>query len=123
MPEPIVQAVAPAFERNLAQHVGTDKSFTVTVRNLDGVTPTNVTGWAVSFIIHVFGDPNVTYLTLTSPSSGVTISNGPNGEITATVTATNITALLPGLFQWRLERTDSGSDRVLGMGSYSILAK
>lgn len=122
MPEPITLGTVPPFERNLSQVLSTDKSFTVTARNLDGVTPTNVTGWAVSFVLHAYGDPNVVYLTLTV-GSGVTISNGPAGEITIAVTSSNISSLSPDCYQWRLERTDSGSDFVIGRGLYSILAR
>lgn len=122
MPEPITLVTVPQFERNLFQHAGTDKSFRVTVRNLDGVTPTNVTGWAISFTLHAYGDPNITYFTLTV-GSGVTISNGPAGEVTIAITTTNITNFSPNLYNWILERTDSGNDFIIGKGSWSLLAR
>ena len=122
MPEPITLVTVPQFERNLFHHVDADKSFQVTVRNLDGVTLTNITGWAVSFVVHAYSNPNITYFTKTV-GSGVTISNGLAGLLTVAIEDGDVTSVPPGLYQWRLERTDAGSEFVIGIGSYSLLAK
>lgn len=122
MPEPITLVTVPQFERNLVQHVGADKTFKVTVRNLDKVTATNVTGWAVTFTVHAYGDPNVTYITKTV-GSGVTISNGLAGEITVVVEDTDVDNMPPGAYWWRIERTDAGSEFVIGQGSYTVIPK
>lgn len=108
---------------NLSQYVGTDAQFQFTVKNADGVTPTDLTAWvAVSFVVHLHGDPNITYITKTV-GSGVVFTNRLAGVITVTVNATDVTSMPPGLYQWRLERTDSGSDLVVGIGLYTLLPK
>lgn len=122
MPEPITLVTVPQFERNLSHHLDTDKSFQITLRNLDGVTLTNITGWAIQFVLHAYGDPNIIYVTKTV-GSGITISNGPAGLLTVAVDDTDVTSIPIGNYWWRIERTDAGSEFVIGQGSYSILAK
>lgn len=122
MPNPLVLVTVPPSEQNLSHVLGTDKVFKFTAYNLDGVSPTNITGWSISFILHQYGDPTNVYLTLTV-GAGVVISNGSQGETTVTVSATNIASFVPNLYQWRLERTDSGNDFVIGKGNYSLLAR
>ena len=123
MPEPITLVTVPQFERNLAHPTGTDKSFKITVRNLDGVTPTNITSWTMSFVIHAYGDPNIVFVTKTV-GSGITISNATAGELTVTVSASDVSAILPGEFSWKLERiAPDSSTFVIGKGNYSMIAK
>lgn len=122
MPEPITLVTVPPFERNLSQTIGTDKSFKVTVRNLDGVTPTNITGWAVSFTVHAFGDPNVTYISKTV-GSGITLSNATQGEMTIAIDDTDTDSMAATSYEYRLERTDAGSEFVIGRGVYTLLRR
>lgn len=112
----------PATIANLFQYIGTDKQFQVSVYQADGVTRQDVSGWAVSFIVHAYGDPNVVYVTKTV-GSGVTLTTPTQGVITATVSASDTTNMPPGLYQWRMERTDSANDVVTGTGTYSLLGK
>lgn len=113
----------PAIVSNLAQHTGTDRQFQFTVLRSDRVTPQDLTSWvAVSFIVYAYDDPNIVYVTKTV-GSGVTFTDRTNGIITAAVDAADIANLRPGQYAWRLERTDSGSDFVVGIGLYSLLGK
>jgi len=122
-PDPVTLVTIPPFEKNLSQYVNTDKSFRLTAYGLDKVTPVDLTAWvAVSFIIHAYGDPNVVYITKTV-GSGVTFTNRPAGVMTVSLDAADVASVPPGGYQWRLERTDSGSDYVVGLGSFSLLAK
>lgn len=115
--------IEPAVISNLAQHIGTDRQFQFTVLRSDRVTPQDLTSWvAVSFIIHAYGNPNIVYITKTV-GSGVTFTNRPAGVITGAVNAADVTSMQPGLYQWRMERTDSGSAFVVGIGTYSLLPK
>lgn len=120
--DPITLVTVSPFEKNLSQFIDTDKSFRVTVRNLDGITPTNITGWTITFTIHAYGDPNVTYITKTV-SSGITISNGPAGELTVVVDDDDVDDMLPGGYEYRLERTTAGSEFIIGRGMYTLLAR
>lgn len=120
--DPITLITVPAFEKNLNQFVDTDKSFVVTVRNLDGVTPTNVSGWTVTFTIHAYGDPNVVYITKTV-GSGITLSNALAGEMTIAVSDDDTDDMPPGQYEYRLERTNGGSEFVVGRGMYTLLAR
>lgn len=112
----------PAVIANLFQYIGTDKQFQVTVYQSDGVTLQDVSGWFVSFIVHAYGDPNITYITKTV-GSGVVLTTPTRGVITATVEAADTTSVPPGLYQWRLERTNSANDVVVATGTYSLLGK
>ena len=112
----------PAVIANIFQYVGTDKQFQLTVYQADGVTLQDITGWTVSFIIHAYGDPNIVYVTKTV-GSGVVLTTPTRGVLTATISATDVTSILPGLYQWRAERTNSANDIVVGTGTYSLLGK
>lgn len=123
MPDPLTLVTVPQFERNLFHHVGTDKSFQFTIYRLDKVTPVDLTAWvALSFIIHRYGDPNIVYVTKTA-GSGVVFTNRTAGLVTITISATDIANMLPDTYHWRLERTDSGSDYVPDLGTYTLLSK
>lgn len=120
--EPITLVTVPPFERNLSQFIDTDKSFKVTARNLDGATPTNITGWTATFTVHAYGDPNVVYFSKTV-GTGITISNGLAGEMTIAVDDDDVDDLLPGQYEYRLERTNAGSEFVIGRGMYTLLQR
>lgn len=108
---------------NLAQHLATDRQFQFTVYRSDGVTPQDLTSWvAVSFVVHAYDDPNVVYITKTV-GSGVVFTDRTNGIITVTIDSADVTSMRTGLYAWKLERTDSGSDFVIGLGLYSLLGK
>lgn len=112
----------PAAIGNLFQYIGTDKQFQITIYQGDGVTRQDVTGWAVSFIVHAYGDPNVVYITKTV-GSGVVLTTPTRGVVTATIAAADTANMPPNLYQWRLERTDTSNDVVTGTGTYSLLGK
>lgn len=120
--DPITLVTVSPFEKNLSHFIDTDKSFKVTVRNLDGVTPTNIVGWTISFTVHAYKDPNVVYITKTV-GSGVTISNGLAGELTVVVDDDDVDDMAPGQYEYRLERTTAGSEFVIGRGMYTLLAR
>ena len=112
----------PAVIANLFQYIGTDKQFQVTIYQSDGVTTQDVTGWSLSFIVHSYGDPNITYITKTV-GSGVVLTTPTRGVVTATVLAADTTNMPSGLYQWRLERTDTANDVMVATGTYSLLGK
>ena len=120
--DPITLVTVPPFEKNLSQFIDSDKSFQVTVRNLDGITPTNITSWTVSFVVHAYGDPNVVYITKIV-SSGITISGALQGLLTIAVDDDDTVNMPPGSYEYRLERTNAGVEYVIGRGLYTLLAK
>ena len=120
--DPITLVTVPAFTKNLSQYIDTDKSFRVTVRNLDGVTPTNIASWTATFTVHAYGDPNVVYITKTV-GSGITISNGPAGEMTIVVDDDDVDDMPLSGYEYRLERTNAGSEFVIGRGMYTLLSR
>jgi len=79
----------------------------------------NLTGWTISFIVYNAAGTSV--LTLSSPSSGVTISNAAGGIFIVSMTAAQTTALGQGTFTYRLSMTDGTSVTVLAVGRFNCI--
>ncbi len=106
---------------NLSQYVGEDKQFIDTILQPDGVTPQNIANWLLTFVVHAYGDPNVVYITLTI-GTGLTVPMPTNGQVTITNAMANTLNMRPGLYQWFIQRTDSGNSAILSGGLFTLNA-
>ena len=107
---------------NLSMSIGEDQPFTDTIVKADGVTPQDITNWALTFTIHAYGDPNIVYVTKTI-GSGLTVPVPANGQVNIAMQNADTVNMYPGLYQWRIERTDTGNDRVLSTGLFTLNGK
>lgn len=86
---------------------GEDVTITFTVTGVD------VTGWAMSFAV---GTVTKTV------GSGVTLTDPTNGVLTVTLAAADTTTLGAGDKDFKLRRTDSGSNAVVAHGTLRVSA-
>ncbi|SRR6266566_4212443 len=112
-----------AVVTNLAIFQGEDKVFQDQIYQADGVTAQDITNWAVSVVVHAYGDPITIFFTLTVGSGVTLVPPTTAGILQFTVAAALTTGMFPGEYEWRCERTDSGQDAVLSRGLFTILAK
>jgi hypothetical protein len=108
-----------AVVTNLAVAQGTDKTFSDSVYQADGVTPQDTTGWTAQFTVHQVGDPRAVYVTKT-----VTCAAGAaTPQLTWTLAAADTAGMFPGEYYWRVEKTNAGADDVISAGFFTVLAK
>ena len=89
---------------------GEDRTLTFTVVDEDSAA-VDITGWTLSMDI---GDGTVT--------NAGSISDATAGILTVTLSAANTTTLSGTKLQYRLRRTDSGSNTVLAHGVIKVLS-
>ena len=89
----------------------------LSVSPASGVTPTDITGWTLSFTL-LTGLGGTVVFTKTS-GSGISVTSAAAGTFTVTLTATN-TDQTPGTYYYFLRRTDSGNVAVLTAGRLKI---
>lgn len=113
-----------AREQNIdASHhwfLGEDKFLDWTIFQADGVTPQNITGWALEWTLRrtiAEADPPV--LTK-STASGITITGGAQGQLRVTILDTDTNTLPARVYQYALKRTEDGSETVLAFGKADI---
>ena len=96
-----------------------DKELTFAIKQADGVTPQNITGWALSWMLkRRKTDADASALvTKTTGGGTITITDGPNGVCTLTVTDENTAAVRAGLYVHELKRTDVGAETPLTEGT------
>jgi len=106
--------------------VGEDKIFAFTIyqKTAAGVltsTPQNITGWALRWDMRrTDSEADPVVLTKASGGSGITITDGPNGQGQVLIDDTDTDTLVPRLYRHALKRTDSGSETLLLWGSASL---
>lgn len=65
-------------------------------------------------------DPGV--LQLTSPSSGIVITDAATGVVTLTITATQTAALTPSTYEYDIQMNNTGTVKTLVRGKLTIVA-
>lgn len=112
----------PATIQNITAYIGTDNSYVFTVFQSDGVTPVNITGFAIQFVVEEYGNSAGVFITKTV-GSGVTLTNPTQGQFTVSLVAADTASMYPGQYAYRTERTDSGSDTVYPLGLFTLFSK
>ena len=107
---------------NLSQYPGEDKVYQDTIYQADGTTPQDITGWAVTFAVHPYGDPSVTLISKTV-GAGITLTNPTMGVMQIQMDAADTISLPPGQFQYYVERTTTGGDTIPTAGLFTLLWK
>lgn len=90
---------------------GEDRDLVFTVFGETGEVE-DITGWSVSFTSGGVSKTVGAGIALTSPTSGV---------LTVSLSSTDTTSLTGGT-DWKLRRTDSGLNTVLGYGRFAVQA-
>lgn len=94
-----------------------DKTLTFTTTAADGVTPVDITTWALRFEMF---DPAGASIFFKTTGSGITISDGPNGVAVVSVAAADIPAADIGTNPIKFSRTDAGDVTLLHSGTAEI---
>src|ERR671930_219793 len=108
-------ADGPALQ-NLTRYRGTAWLLRFTVKAANGAI-VNVNGWSTTFTVRK---------TATSPDpvtlqvNGVVVSDGSGGQVDVTVTATQSLALQARDYVYSFERTDSGAQDILTIGTLTV---
>lgn len=89
---------------------------TLTFNMLDGASPLDITGWALSFRVGLAGNKALVTKTV---GGGITITDGPNGQIEVVLSAADLDLIAAG-YRWELRRTDSGDVRTLLYGDFAL---
>jgi hypothetical protein len=96
--------------------VGEDKILEFTVYQSDGITPQNITGWTLEWVLRKAASAIAATLSKTT-AAGITITNALAGICQVAITDDDTVALAPGTYFHTLRRTDSGSETVLAFGT------
>lgn len=115
-----------AFESPIADSenffAGEDRTILFDVKQEDGTTPQNMTGWALTWELKASATGSVSVSKTTV--SGITIGNGigTGDRATVTVAKADTSALTAATFFHILRRTDSGASTVLAFGDAILQA-
>lgn len=108
---------------NLSQFIGEDKVYQDTIYKSDGTTLQDITGWEVSFYIHVYGDPTSVLLTKTTTGGGIALTTPLSGVMQITVGASDTINMFPGQYEYSIDRTDTGNSLVITKGLFTLLSR
>lgn len=96
-----------------------DYVITFNVKQPDGVTARDISGWALSWILK--RRPTDTdasaLITKTTAAGSITITDGPNGVCQLTVTDEDTALIRAGFYYHELKRTDPASETPLCDGT------
>ena len=95
--------------------VGEDQTFRFTIYQADGVTPQNISGWSLEWVLRVRASSSSAILTKTT-SSGIVITDESAGKCEVSVTRTESNLLVPGKYFHTLRRSDTNFSTVLSHG-------
>jgi len=112
----------PTVLSNFQFYRGEDISIPDTVYQADGVTPQDITGWSVQFLMRPQDIPGVTSVRKTT-GGGIVLTTPAAGLLTITLASADTAGLYPGPYAYAVERTDVGADAVLSAGVITLLAK
>lgn len=95
-----------------------DKLIKFTIYQADGVTPQNITGWALSWMLkRRLTDPDANALvTKTTGAGSITLTTPLTGNCELIVTDENTAAVEAGFYVHELKRTDAGAETPLCEG-------
>jgi hypothetical protein len=110
------------IQANFSSYIGEDASLPVTVYSDAAETiPANITGWSVRFTAALPGGSPV--IIQTTANGGITLTTPLSGLLTVSIPATLTVGLPPGAYNFWIERTDSGADAQLTVGTWFLQQK
>lgn len=90
-------------------YLGEDAVLTFTMSPVE-----NITGWTIGFTVEGSAPEKII-------EKNAVVTDGPGGVFTVTLAAVDSESLAPGSYQYDVWRMDTGSRRVLALGSFRIL--
>ena len=89
----------------------------------DDITPQNMTGWTLTFIMRSGTNSSRFSLTKSSPSSGITIVNGSatNDKARVSIDAADTVSWPSGRASYALWRSDGTEDTPLAYGTINLI--
>jgi hypothetical protein len=97
----------------LEMAVGEDVTLALTMSPI-----VDISGWTITFTVaRDVNTPSPKLITKTA-----SIVSGPAGTFSVAMQAVDTSAIVPGVYQWDAWRTDTGSNRRLGYGTFTLLA-
>ncbi len=111
----------PGAVGNITVFQGTDRIIQDTIYQSDGVTPQNVSGWNIAFTVYGYSDPTAIFFTKTTGDGTILVPDPTSGVLQILIYAADTTPLAPGAYQFKVERTDTGSDDRPTTGLFTVL--
>lgn len=108
--------MAVPADQDLTITRGDTETIVVTITS-DGTTPINITGRTYRAQIRSSQDA-----TTVKASFTCTVTDAANGQVTATLSATNSATLASGIYYWDLEENASGVISTILAGNVTVLA-
>lgn len=105
---------------NLSQYQGADATLQDTIYNSVSGNTQNITGWALAFYIHAYGDPGTVFVTKNTAGSTINIPNGANGVANISMLRADTVGMLPTCYGYFVERADNGSNDVVSAGLFTL---
>jgi hypothetical protein len=101
---------------------GEDKALQFSLLQADDVTPQDITGWALSWMVkRRTADADASALVTKTTSSGITLTSASSGICSVSVSDTDIASIVAGtLYHHELKRTDDGFETVLSYGLFVL---
>lgn len=91
------------------------------VYQADGTTRQNITGWAISWMLkRKATDADANALITKTTSSGITVLDALQGEISVAIADTDTDSLRANIYRHELKRTDAGFEAILAFGSCQL---
>lgn len=95
---------------------GEDRTFRHTIYSTDtGTTPQPITGFAFSWVLRASKTGPILFTK--TVGAGITITDGPNGQLEVKVDDVDSEPLSAGLYHYTLWRTDDTTEQVASFGS------
>lgn len=100
-----------------------DKRLEFTIYGSDGVTPEDITGWSLSWLLKKRPtDADAAAIISKSTVSGIAITDGPNGLCTVTIQDDDTDGTVrAGTYWHELKRTDAGFETPLCENAFELL--
>lgn len=100
---------------------GEDKTVRFTVAQADDVTPQDITGWTLSWMVkRKPTDVDASAVITKTTASGIQLTTPEQGICTVSVTDDDTTTLKAGLYYHELKRTNPGVETVLSQGTVTL---
>lgn len=95
-----------------------DKVIKFKIYQADGVTPQNITGWAMSWLLkrRLTDADSAALVTKTTGAGTITLTTPLTGDCELTVTDENTATVASGFYVHELKRTDAGAETPLCEG-------
>lgn len=110
-----------AVETNITKgqwFIGSDLVLRFNIKQEDLITPQDMTGWTLSFVLREKTQDGTIKISKTT-SSGIALANGSgtNDRANVTIQRADTLALREGIYWYALWRSDDPNDTVLAYGS------